>query len=460
VVVAGAAGFVGRAVVSRLVSGFAVVGLTQRELTTSYRPQAHLQWRACDLFSQLQLERALAGARFAVYLVHGQLPSAALVQGNAQDRELILAANFARCARRAGIEQIVRVGEVTRASDTARVSDAAELDETFLAEGIPVTTLRVSVVLGQGGVAERLLEVLRQRPDAPLPRWAGTVCAPIHVDDLALKLSHCVGLQHAYGQTAEVTGREGVSLKQCLGAHRAGAVLPEQELTRWERRLALEAKLPESRVRTVVEGWRQPAKLPSSELEESLARLEEGSASARPSLDSAPLAAVPRGEHPPDVRSIQRLVLPRGWNARDVALEYARWLPTFLKPWVSTSTTPEGRLSVVFLGVRRSLLELTLASDRSSPDRQLFYITGGGLARTATRGKPRLEFREALNGTVVLAAIHDFVPRLPWLFYRTTQAVFHLWVMRGFGKHLACLQAKAQPPVRLPASIRTEKTQL
>ena len=50
---------------------------------------------------------------------------------------------------------------------------------------------------------------------------------------------------------------------------------------------------------------------------------------------------------------------------------------------------------------------LSFALDRSSPDRQLFFVTGGLLTRTrkTPTTRPRLEFRTMLDGTVVLAAI-------------------------------------------------------
>jgi hypothetical protein len=80
------------------------------------------------------------------------------------------------------------------------------------------------------------------------------------------------------------------------------------------------------------------------------------------------------------------------------------------------------------------LLELTLSEERSTPDRTLLYITGGRLTRPEGRG--RLEFRSLEVGDCVFAAIHDFVPRLPWFIYRATQAQAHLWVMWRFGRHL------------------------
>jgi len=49
-------------------------------------------------------------ARFAIYLVHSMLPSARLTQASFEDLDLICADNFARAAKRAGVEQIVYLG--------------------------------------------------------------------------------------------------------------------------------------------------------------------------------------------------------------------------------------------------------------------------------------------------------------------------------------------------------------
>ena len=80
---------------------------------------------------------------------------------------------------------------------------------------------------------------------------------------------------------------------------------------------------------------------------------------------------------------------------------------------------------------------LAFAADRSSVDRQLFYVTGGLLSRAAEGTRPRLEFRTVLDAAIGLAAVHDFVPSLPWFIYKYTQALVHLFVMRCFARHLA-----------------------
>jgi hypothetical protein len=136
------------------------------------------------------------------------------------------------------------------------------------------------------------------------------------------------------------------------------------------------------------------------------------------------------------VRSVQRLPLPPGRDAAFAAEEYLRFLPQLMRPWIRAESSADGRCRFRLAGVGRPLLELRLARERSTPDRQVFDVTGGALARAGPEGGGRLEFREALGGSLLLAAIHDYRPSLPWPLYQATQARVHLFVMRRFARHL------------------------
>ena len=46
---------------------------------------------------------------------------------------------------------------------------------------------------------------------------------------------------------------------------------------------------------------------------------------------------------------------------------------------------------------------------------------------------------------MLIAAIHDYKPKLPWYFYVLTQARVHLWVMKAFGRHLAKVDRRTEP---------------
>jgi nucleoside-diphosphate-sugar epimerase len=106
IVIAGATGFVGRAVgpaLAQRADRLEIVGLTRGRTNAS---GAWDRLVACDLFSLKDVEAALAGARYVVYLVHSMLPSARLVQGSFADLDLICADNVGRAAACAGVEQM------------------------------------------------------------------------------------------------------------------------------------------------------------------------------------------------------------------------------------------------------------------------------------------------------------------------------------------------------------------
>jgi len=147
------------------------------------------------------------------------------------------------------------------------------------------------------------------------------------------------------------------------------------------------------------------------------------------------------------VRSVQRMPCPPRFTARDVANEYLQWLPRLGWPLLKVDVEAGRRAHFQLRPTGHTLLTLRFAADRSPKGRQLFYVTGGLLAGNGERSG-RLEFRHVLDGEAVLAAIHDFSPRLPWALYNSTQAQVHLLVMRRFRRHLERLarQQGASPP--------------
>ena len=76
-----------------------------------------------------------------------------------------------------------------------------------------------------------------------------------------------------------------------------------------------------------------------------------------------------------DVRSVQRLHRPKNKSAIWVSHKYMEWLPQFFSFIIKVKV--ENNVCK-FIGpfVKTPLLELTLSSDRSSTDRQLFILLG------------------------------------------------------------------------------------
>lgn len=132
------------------------------------------------------------------------------------------------------------------------------------------------------------------------------------------------------------------------------------------------------------------------------------------------------------VCSVQRLALPRGWTARDVASAHFEWLAR------SRVVTVEERGGVFHLSLAGArLVSLRHAPGRSRPQSAVFELVGGALAHP--RG--RLEFRALSADQGALVALLGYQPALPWALYRFTQALVHASAMSRFGQWLA-----TQPP--------------
>jgi hypothetical protein len=104
-----------------------------------------------------------------------------------------------------------------------------------------------------------------------------------------------------------------------------------------------------------------------------------------------------------------------------------------------TAIDDAGTVDVFVRLPRLRLLSLRLDSQQSTPQRQIYRIIGGLLARNDAAGQARFEFQTLLDGRYTMTAIHDYAPALPWYLYLPTQAFAHLHVMRRYQKRLARL---------------------
>ena len=459
-VVAGATGFVGQAICAQLARRFRVVALTRSLAHAEQGPASTgVEWRQCDLFSLLETEQALLGADYAVYLVHSMLPSSRLTQGTFVDLDLILADNFARAARLHRVRQIIYLGGLIPpvAKLSRHLASRLEVEQALGSGTAPVTALRAGLVVGPGGSSLRILiNLVRYLPVMLLPPWMQSRMQPVAIQDVVRAVDRVIGESVYYGGCYDIGGPDVMTYRELLLKTakllgRRTRMVDVPFLPAWLSKfwVARVTGASSALVGPLVDSLKHDMVANPNPL---LAYLADGAVgfeqALQQSLDADKRLIGSRLDalRPRDlrvmraakrVRSVQRLPLPAGISARWVAEEYYRWLPRFVWPLIQCRVDEAGRCRF-FLGSQRLLLlELTYSHTRSTEDRVLFYITDGFLARTRDNKKARLEFREMLNRTCVLAAIHDFSPTLPWYFYNLTQAIAHLVVMRGFGRHLA-----------------------
>jgi uncharacterized protein YbjT (DUF2867 family) len=174
VAVAGATGFVGRALVAELGGlGHDVVALSRRRADL---PQAIV--KAVDVGDEAALGDALDGCEAAYYLVHS------LGVGDFRRRDLQLAEGFGQAAAAAGVRRIVYLGGL---GDDPRSSHLASRQEVGVAlgrAGVPVVELRAAVILGAGSISFEMLRYLTERlPVMVCPRWVRTRIQPIALGD-------------------------------------------------------------------------------------------------------------------------------------------------------------------------------------------------------------------------------------------------------------------------------------
>jgi uncharacterized protein YbjT (DUF2867 family) len=474
VAIAGATGFVGTAVRAALRPTHNIVGLTRspvRAQALSGRHEAET-WRHCDLFDPYAVQAGLEGADYAIYLVHSRLPSSRLTQAQVADLDLLQADNFARAAEEQGVEQILYVGALVPEREPSlppRLQSRLEMERALSSTSVPVTTLRAGLIVGPGGTWLRLLlNLVRRLPVMLMPAWTRATTQPIALRDAVRALQRCLGRRETFDEVYDIGGPDVMSYQELLrrtagvlGLRRRMTTVPFDAPHLSKLWVRVFGGVPWPLVGGIVDSLRYQAEVRTNDLQHWLL---EDAVPFEEALDEAVDAQGHPLPNPRDdlrdrddaaiqsqsvARSVQRMPCPPGYDARDVANEYLRWLPRIGWPLLKVEVAHGRTARFRMRPGGWTLLELHFAADRSPQGRQLFHVTGGLLVEGAGERSGRLEFRQVLEGGTVLAAVHDFAPRLPWYLYNATQALAHLLVMRGFRRHLTTLsQEQAASSVR------------
>jgi uncharacterized protein YbjT (DUF2867 family) len=444
ILIAGASGFIGRALIERLLKqqDIHIVALSRSHRDSS---DPRLEWKKCDLFSLKDISLAMGGCDEAYYLVHSMLPSASLSQGTFYDFDLIMADNFIRASLRFKLKHIIYLGGMIPAGEELswHLKSRLEVEKTFRSSSVRTTVLRAGLIIGPQGSSFTILQRLIERlPVMICPAWTKTRSQPVALSDIINVLERSLLEESVKGKIYDVAGPEIVTYQGLIS--RAARkirksttiltlnIIPLSISRFW---VSLITGVPRNLVYPLVlslkhemlagpnHKWEHPEDLRTN-LDDALDLALKGH------LDSNFTGHKPVEK---DVRSIQRLVLPPGRSAEWVANEYFNWLPTFFSTLVKVIVEGD-RCTFYLFHPSIPILILQKSNERSSHDRQLLYVVGGLLSGAMDRG--RLEFREVLDRQYVMAALHEFRPALPWYIYVWTQAVVHLIVMKAFGEHL------------------------
>lgn len=447
IVLAGATGFIGRWIIEEFQDDYQIIALSRKKVKTN--PNENIIWRIVDMYSMSSTEKALKGADIAIYLVHSMQPSTRLNQGKFEDTDLLLADNFSRAAQKNKLKQIIYLGGILP-KDKYEISNHLlsrfEVEKTLGARETPLTAIRAGIIIGPGGSSFRIVSsLIKNLPIMGCPEWTKSENQPIDVLDILSLIKQCAGNTKTYNKNIEIGGDEIMTYMDLL--KKTSKIMNKIRLifsmplftvglSKWwvsifgNSNINFVSPLVESLKHRMIPS-REYVDLYQIEFTPIETSIKRALTQKPPALPSFHQISAEKNT----VRSVQRIYNPGKHNAQSVAKHYPIWLSKRFAGLINPSFNGS-ILRFYLLGIM--LLELQLIEDRSTPNRQLFYITGGVLTKRTDLGW--LEFRSILENEYVITAIHEYVPKLPWAIYKLTQAKLHLYVMKKFEKELQRLK--------------------
>ena len=213
VLVTGATGFVGNAVVPALVAAGFEVRATSRQAARG--PSApHVEWVKCDVDDRAQVERALEGIHAVFFLVHA-------MGGGAHDyaaTERRVAVDLSESAARAGVERIVYLGGVAPAAEPSEhLKSRLAVGEVLRSGSVPAVELRASMIIGNGSASWQIVRDLAMRlPAMLLPSWTASRTCPIALEDVVVALVRALDVPLPKSAWYDIPGPDTVSGREIL----------------------------------------------------------------------------------------------------------------------------------------------------------------------------------------------------------------------------------------------------
>jgi uncharacterized protein YbjT (DUF2867 family) len=203
VLVTGASGYVGAALIPRLqAEGLPVRAFARDPARVAAAGVQGVEVVTGDVVTGAGLDAALDGVDVAYFLIHSMEAPAAGQDGfRARDRRA--AEQFAAAARAAGVRRVVYLGGLVPATGatSAHLASRREVEDALAEAASQSLALRASIVIGARSRSFRFLVRLVERvPVMPLPAWREHRTQPIDGRDVLAFLQ-------AGGRSPAITGR-------------------------------------------------------------------------------------------------------------------------------------------------------------------------------------------------------------------------------------------------------------
>lgn len=213
ILVTGATGFVGRALVPALVAAGHEVRATSRHPSRA-TATPHVEWVRCDVDERGDLERAFDGVDAVFFLVHAMGKNA---HGYAETERRV-AAQVVEVAATAGVQRIVYLGGVEPACDPSEhLRSRLAVGEVLRAGSVPAIELRASMIIGNGSASWQIVRDLAMRlPAMLLPSWTASRTRPIALEDVVVALERALVVPLPKSEWFDIPGPDTVSGREIL----------------------------------------------------------------------------------------------------------------------------------------------------------------------------------------------------------------------------------------------------
>lgn len=205
VLVTGAAGFIGKDSVRRLLEHGLKVRAMSRRAGAPFDSIEGLELVQGDMRDEDSLRRAVAGCGATVHLA-----AAKSDEPDSDDVNVRGAERLVKVCRAAGCDRIINIStqsaEIAQKGAYARTKSAAE--KIFHSSGLLVTTLRPSVVYGEeeSGVFGTVLKFVRRLPVVPVLGDGRWLSAPVYVGDVSKAIIACIEDDRTIGKIYFIGG--------------------------------------------------------------------------------------------------------------------------------------------------------------------------------------------------------------------------------------------------------------
>lgn len=207
--VTGASGAIGDALIRRLAGAHELRGLTRDPSRVA--GDLPLELVTGDAVTGAGLDDALTGIDVAFYLIHSMEPAAS---ASFAQRDRVAATRFAAAAARAGVERIVYLGGLRHSdgSDSPHLASRGEVERILLAAVPGSVALRASLVIGARSRSFRaLVRLIERLPALPLPPWRQYRTQAIDERDAISYLVAAAKSTRSAGQAFDIAGPEVLS---------------------------------------------------------------------------------------------------------------------------------------------------------------------------------------------------------------------------------------------------------